>query len=289
MAKYTIDKIRNIVESNNYVLLSTEYLGCYEKLKMRCPKGHDFEIMWYKFQDGHGCSVCNGGMKHSYNHIKREIELEEYKLLSTNYKSNKQKLTLRCNNGHVYNTTYNDFKSGHRCRECYDGNRRYTIDEVREFYKKEGYVLLSTTYKNVNSELDIKCDKGHFYKSTLHHFIQYNRCPICSQNLHQSKGEKEVVDFISQIYDGKIIENDRTTIRNPLTGYMLELDIYLPDMKKAIEYNGAYWHRNGKDKIKLDGCIENGINLITINHSDWKHTEKRDICKETLKRFVYEM
>ena len=43
--------------------------------------------------------------------------------------------------------------------------------------------------------------------------------------------EKEILNFISSIYAGEIIENDRELI-SPL-----ELDIVIPEFKLAIEFN----------------------------------------------------
>jgi hypothetical protein len=202
---YNIDKVREIVESNNYKLISTEYINCHEKLKMICDKGHEFEIKWYKFQYGHRCTICAGNIKYTHDHIKNNIEKEGYKLLSTDYKNNKQKLDVICNKGHEFSIRYYDWITGHRCRKCYEERISYSLDEVKKIIKEGDYELISSNYKNVNEHIDIKCDKGHVYKGTLHNFLSFSRCPICSRKKHQSKGEKEVVDFIHQIYDGIII------------------------------------------------------------------------------------
>ena len=53
-----------------------------------------------------------------------------------------------------------------------------------------------------------------------------------------SKAEKRLLDRIKELYDGKIVENDREVLNG------LELDIYLPEKNLAIEYNGVYHHSN---------------------------------------------
>lgn len=278
--------VKNVVEKEDYTLISNEYMGCYHKLKMVCKKDHTFEMKWYKFQTGHRCPLCAGNIKHSITNVKKQIEKEKYTLLSTDYKNNKTKLEIQCPSGHTFHMRYDDWVNGHRCRKCYEEKIKYSVDEIKEILSKERYTLLSTNVNGINDKIKIKCDKGHIYKGTLHNFLNFNRCPICSKHLHQSKGEKEVVEFIHQIYNGVIIENDRKTIQNPITKYMLELDILLPDINKAIEYNSEYWHRDYKDNIKINECINHNIDLMIINHNDWKHIKTRNICKEKIKSFL---
>lgn len=86
--------------------------------------------------------------------------------------------------------------------------------------------------------------------------------------------EREILSFIKDNYSGKIITNDR----NILNG--LELDIYLPELKLAFEYNGLYWHSYGLNNIskkqndmefqknrhldKIIKCSKRDIELIHI-------------------------
>ena len=77
-----------------------------------------------------------------------------------------------------------------------------------------------------------------------------------------SKKEKSIIHNIKCSY--KIIENTK----NSISPY--ELDIYIPSISLAIEYNGTYWHsiENGVDKDyhlnKSLLCREKNIRLIHI-------------------------
>lgn len=108
-----------------------------------------------------------------------------------------------------------------------------------------------------------------------------NRYPICRKCHPLIKGfsveEKEVVNFIQSIYEGNIIENDRDILKPK------ELDIYIPDKKVAIEFNGVYWHSKYDKNYRLnktEECNKLGIRLIHINKYDW--TFKKDICKSII-------
>lgn len=86
---------------------------------------------------------------------------------------------------------------------------------------------------------------------------------------HTSIGEKEIFDFIKSIYSSEVIENDRNVI------FPKELDIYIPQKKVAIEFDGLYFHSTkfGKDKNyhlnKTLMCEEKGIRLIHVFEDEW--------------------
>jgi len=113
-------------------------------------------------------------------------------------------------------------------------------EDVKEYIESFNYKLLSKEYKNCETKLSMQCDKGHEYQAVFSAFKhQKQRCPICNNESTSSKAEIEIQKDISS-YTENVICNDRKTILNPLTNHYLELDIYLPYLNKAIEYNGTY-------------------------------------------------
>ena len=95
------------------------------------------------------------------------------------------------------------------------------------------------------------------------------RCPKCFPN-SISMAESELYNYISSIYTGKIYRNTRSLLKNNH-----EIDLYLPDIKIAIEFDGSYYHseRNGKDEYyhlnKTEQCENQNIHLIHIFEHDW--------------------
>ena len=81
---------------------------------------------------------------------------------------------------------------------------------------------------------------------------------------NKSKNEIKLYQLICANYNGVVIQSDRTTIKP------LELDIYLPQLQLAIEYNGIFFHsiENGTPKDyhlkKSILCRDKGIRLIHI-------------------------
>jgi hypothetical protein len=277
--KHTYEYIKEYIENEGYKLISTEYKHIDTKLEIQCPEGHIVEMSYHNFKRGCRCSVCFGKKRLTYDQVKQDIEKTGYKLISTEYKNNRSKLEMVCPEGHIFKMRYNNFYLGHRCPDCF-GSKKLTYDQVKQTIENEGYKLLSTEYVNVKSRLKIQCPEGHIVKMMLNNFHTGARCIICAAQQTTSKAEKELVQYVSEIYNGTILENDRNTIVNHLTGRNLELDILLPDINKAIEYNGVYWHSDKytkiKDKIKRDQCKSLGIDLLVIDEKLW--TQDKSSC-----------
>ena len=89
-----------------------------------------------------------------------------------------------------------------------------------------------------------------------------------------SKLQEEIFDFIANKFNGYIKQNV------VLDKY--DLDIYIPELKLAIEVNGDYWHSNNKlvfnkQLVKTNIAESKGIRLIHIWEHEWKNNQ--DFCK----------
>lgn len=108
---------------------------------------------------------------------------------------------------------------------------------------------------------------------------------------NSSSQEKKIVGWISESFpDLEISVGDYSVIKNPNTKAALQLDIFLPTVGVAIEFNGEYWHdRNlyegdkvnqtsySREMLKEKLCAEKDIRLIHIWSSDMNADE--DIVK----------
>ena len=106
----------------------------------------------------------------------------------------------------------------------------------------------------------------------------------CQKMNGTSYEEKQLLDFIkSVIPNTKVIESECTVI------YPKELDIYIPDLDMAFEYNGLYWHSTAMDKPpkyhqqKVLNCMKKNINLVHIFEDEWNDPTKKEIIKNRIK------
>jgi uncharacterized Zn-finger protein len=285
-AKLNIEFIRAEFAKESYTLLTTVYENAHQKLDYICPRKHRRFMEWSNWQQGQRCPCFSNLMKSNIEFIRAEFAKEGYVLLTTIYENSQQKLKYICPMGHKHYVRWADWnsKKKRRCPYCV-GNAKLNIEFIRADFKKEGYTLLTKIYKNAHQTLKYECPIGHVHSVTWSNWnSNKRRCPFCN-NTGVSKWEKAVKKFLGES-NIDYASNDRIQLINPNTGYNLELDIWFPNLNKAIECNGVYWHKKKKqnDKIKQQLCKQQGIDLLVITDKEWD--DDIENCKTKLIRFV---
>lgn len=133
------------------------------------------------------------------------------------------------------------------------------------------------------------CPNGSLHNNDKQYFDDYkinlrgsdlSTCFMCMPK-NTSRAENEVLDFITKLIGKDAVVKSERSLISPY-----EIDIYIPSMNVAIEYNGLYWHSEelGKDKLyhsnKKKLCNEKGVDLIQIFEDEWIY--KPDIVKSIL-------
>lgn len=143
--------------------------------------------------------------------------------------------------------------------------------------KAKNISVLSDIEAYVSSKvLKFKCNTcGYLWTRDLQKMPLVNgtRSVYCKKCCTQaSMAEKELMFFIKSIYSGEVIENTKSIIKP------YELDIYLPEKKLAIEFNGTYWHSFRSSKYhqnKTFLCKEQGIRLIHVFEHEWTFNKNK--------------
>ena len=184
--------------------------------------------------------------------------------------SNK-KVWWKCVNGHEWQATINNRSNSRGCPYC--SNRRVLV----------GYNDLKTTAPHLalewNNEKNFPltpenvmrgsgkkvwwiCPNGHEYQASVMHRWNGTNCPICRLGRQTSFAEQALYFYIKKMFPDAI-NRALNIIDN-----RMELDIYIPSIHCAIEYDGFFWHSQQKAKKRENKkylkCLEHGIYLIRI-------------------------
>ena len=293
-------KRSNVIHHNKYDYSKVEYVNSSTKVCIICPEHGEFWQTPNKHMSGRGCPKCaNIARKNkktfTYDIFEKKCnEIHNGKYLYhqdyTNY-STKVKITCPIH-GDFYQSP-NHHLCGQGCPKCgiekIHDTQRFTTEEfiikAKEIHGDK-YDYNKSLYVNYKTPISIICHKngnngiehGEFLQTPEAH-LNGHGCPKCGNQI--SDAEKEIICFIEKECGLKCNNHDRTII-SPY-----ELDIYIPEKKIAIEYDGLIWHSEkfGKDKNyhlnKTELCEKQGIRLIHIFEDEWLC--KQNIIKEKLK------
>lgn len=204
------------------------------------------------------------------------------------------------------------------------GNRRFgdlnysKTDDFKkymnDFFKEKFIKKLPKDYEVIQFGESIKLVHKFCNNTfTINRMMFYQRkykyhteiCVHCNPRYgcNSSKGEKDIFKFIKSIYNGVILKNDRKIIKP------YELDIFLPDLNIAFEFNGTFYHADprdkrfndcyfnkklqltakeiwDRDKMKIDMCSKSGIKLMVIWEMDWN--KNKNLIKKKIVELLAE-
>ncbi len=141
-------------------------------------------------------------------------------------------------------------------------------------YEKNGNIKPEDVMSYSNINYWWKCPFGHdSYQATPNNRLKPSGCPACKKDKQTSIPEKIIYYYISKIFPSTQ-QNYR-----PLFLDGMELDVYIPDIRLAIEYDGEAWHKKtDKDIRKSELCSRNGIKLIRFREPKCPPLDDQSIC-----------
>lgn len=185
--------------------------------------------------------------------------------------------------GYEWKTNVNDRANGRGCPECAKKKRINSFREnnylvrgkndlktLRPELVNEWDYLKNTVNPedftiNSNEKVWWRCSVcGNEWRATIgNRATKDSGCPKCMKHERTSFPEQALYYYVNLLYSNAI--NSYTELFEDAT----ELDIYIPEIKTAIEYDGKAFHSNNrankKNIQKYRVCKENGIKLIRVS------------------------
>lgn len=287
--KYSIEDCVKIANEKNFKFLSKEFINASTKYMWQCddPEHPPFYKSLTQINRGQGCRKCRyikvakklrgknqkTGQVVDENFIKRFVHDKGGEVLDMNYINKKSKITIKCENGHVFSPSWDSlYHQNTWCGRC--AQLVKTLDDCREEAKKWGGECLSTEYINSTTNLRWKCNNGHIFEKTPELVHTGAWCPYCTSSV----GERITRGLFIRIF-GEDFPKIRPNSMVNKEGNTLELDGYNASLGIAFEYQGLqhympieFFHKNNEsfekrvrdDAIKIEWCRDKNVKLVVI-------------------------
>lgn len=143
------------------------------------------------------------------------------------------------------------------CNKKYRYNTKAFIEKISII---NPYIKVIGEYVSNAEKIKCKCTLcGYIWSPSADKLMQGQGCPEC--NITGTSFVEQVLLWAFRTIYGydSVLHRDKKTIG-------MELDIYIPSIKLAIEPGGWHWHKKlyQRDILKHSRCRENGIRCITI-------------------------
>lgn len=125
--RYTIKDAKEIFEKEGYILidqdLDKKISTNNDRLKYKCPKGHEHDMILAKFMAHRRCPTCNNEnqrerYQHDYEYVKNIFKEKGAELLSEEYVNMNTKIKYKCQCGHISETTLGNYSKIKGCPNC---------------------------------------------------------------------------------------------------------------------------------------------------------------------------
>jgi len=261
--------------------------GSASKVWWKCSKGHSYEMqIAKKTKRNFGCPFCSGFRVCDDNNVavlypklldEWDYEKNGAKTLYEFTKGSGYKAWWKCSKGHSYQVMIHQKIRSKVCPYCC--GQRVSIDNCLSTTRPD--LLGEWNFdrnKNISpNEITPGSHKRVWWKCSTCGFewesFVYNRgimgcgCPKCDSKKRTSFPEQSIGYYLSKFE--KVLYREK--IEN------VEMDIFLPNLKIAIEYDGAFFHsRNGseeRDNKKNEFLMSKSIKLIRVKELKEKNVQ----------------
>lgn len=268
--------------------------GSHIKVHWICSKGHTWVVAPAdRNAKNEKCPYCSGArVLRGYNDFEtlhpdlaKQWDYEKNGNLmpyDVSPSSNK-KVWWKCEKGHSYLTSVGVRHKGFGCPYC-SGQRvlagfndlaTTNPELVKEWdYAKNGDLKPEQFTHGCPKKVWWKCKNGHSWKATIANRSNGSGCPKCNDR-------KSLPEYILEYYLSRFFKIKASYKPKWLRKKGREIDVYIPELKLGIEYDGVYFHskkiniKRDSDKNKI--CSENGIDLIRIREKGCPELEKDNV------------
>ena len=307
----TFNEVKKYIEYDikdwkRLLLLSKEYINARTKLIIQDEDGYlynlSFDTIKQNYKKKQNFCKFNTNNKFTIFNIRMWLNINNinYKLLSDTYIKKKCKLLWKCEKGHIFEMTFDNFYNGKRCDICSFNNMAFNMTKTQSEFENEIYNLVGNEYsvlgiytKSSNKILMQHNICGYKWSPFASNFIKGSRCPQCLS----SKGEDKIKEICLNWnipYDKQYTFDDLRGIGGGLLKFDVPVfwDVEKTNLRMLIEFDGEQHFRaigfgtnkekalkqlkyiQYHDKLKNEYCNKHNIKLLRIKWDDYDNIEK---------------
>lgn len=264
--------------------LSPETVGRNSSTKVwwKGPCGHVWDMSVGQRVRGQACPYCSGrrvlagfnDLATTHPDLVKEWDMEKNDASpETVSKGSHLKVWWRCERGHSYPMPINKKTSRGSCCPVCSGklivpgvNDLATVhpELAAEWHPTKNGSLKPTDISRESGRKVWWLGKcGHEWPASPHDRVESKTgCPQCASRRLTSFPEQAIYYYVKKLYP------DTRSRCAGLFENKMELDIYVPSIRFAVEFDGARWHSSEKshaaERAKYELCREKGITLFRV-------------------------
>ena len=260
-----------------------------ERVWWQClkDKRHEWDAPINSRNSGVGCPVCSGHRLvvgiNDLATVRPEFAVQWHptkngELRPTDITAGTDKsVWWQCEKGHEWQARINNRIHGNNCPICIGKKVLVGYNDLATVMPSIAKEWHPTKNENLtpqdlvvgsNKKAWWQCEKGHEWQTSVSHRSNGRRCPKCFGESKTSFPEQAIFFYFRQV---------TTAYNRYLIDSKTEIDVYLPEYKIGIEYDGAYFHKGDtaeqRERRKQEKLDNLGITLIRVRELEGKTSE----------------
>ena len=271
------------VHNGKYEYVKGSYTKSVNKIKIICPEHGLFEQLYRSHITGIGCIKCANPPR-----LEKEVfaglakvHNGKYEYVKGSYTKSVNKIKIICPEHGLFEQQFTKHVNGSNCPKCaittcaknITKSESHVFAELTKIHNGK-YEYVKGSYTKSKEKMKIICPEHGLFEQTPDGQKQGKGCKKCTHSI--SKAEQEIANYIKSL-GLAILQSDRKILKGK------ELDIVIPELKIAIEYNGVYWHSEQHGKgfnyhaSKTAECNKMGYRLVHIWEDDFMLNKAKEL------------
>lgn len=133
------------------------------------------------------------------------------------WKGNSTIIRIKCDDGHIYDTTLGNFLSGKRCGKCKGKRIRNSKRKSKDFYMERIYDIcikrnftfleICEDWNGARTKIKLMCERGHVFIININNLTSGRGCKHCAYEKFAERRSVDVNEYLERIHEVCKIRN----------------------------------------------------------------------------------